>query len=95
MVIVAGHLMVAPDRRDAYLNDCVAVIEQARAAPGCLDFSLTGDLVDRGRINIFERWDSQGAVDAFRGSGPGEDQSAVMISGSVSEYDVGEERVLM
>ncbi len=27
--------------------------------PGCLDFALSADLVEPGRINIFERWESQ------------------------------------
>ncbi len=44
MVIVAGHLLVAADRRAAYLEDCVAVVEQAREAPGCLDVSITADV---------------------------------------------------
>jgi len=94
MVIVAGHLMVAPDQRETYLADCVAVVEQARRAAGCLDFAISGDLVDPGRINVFERWDSQGAVEAFRGSGPSEEQGTAMLSASVAEYDVSEERWL-
>src|SRR5919201_3131105 len=32
------------------------------------------DLVDPGRVNIFERWESQSAVDAFRSSGPDDEQ---------------------
>jgi quinol monooxygenase YgiN len=52
MVIVAGHLMVDPDGRNAYLDGCVAVVRQARGAHGCLDYSLSADLVDPGRINI-------------------------------------------
>lgn len=52
MVIVAGHLIVDHARRESYLADCVSVIEQARRAPGCLDFSISADLVVPGRINI-------------------------------------------
>jgi quinol monooxygenase YgiN len=94
VVIVAGHLVVAPDQRESYLADCVAVVEQARRAPGCLDFFISGDLLNPGRINIFERWTSPAAVEAFRGSGPSEDQGAAMLSASVAEYDVTEERWL-
>lgn len=94
MVIVAGHLVVEPKRRESYLADCVSVVEEARRAPGCLDFALTADLVDHGRINVFERWESQAAVQAFRGRGPGEEQGAAMIAASVAEYDIAEVRSL-
>ena len=94
MVIVAGHIVVEPDERAAYLAGCVAVVEQARRAPGCLDFSIAGDLVDPGRIDIFERWESQAAVEAFRGGGVSEEQGAAMLSASVAEYDVVGERWL-
>ncbi|MCM3886076.1 putative quinol monooxygenase [Frankia sp. R82] len=94
MVIVAGHLVVASDQREGYLAGCVRVVEQARSAPGCLDFSITADLVDPGRINVFERWETQADVEAFRGSGPSDDQGAAMLSASVVEYDVAGSRSL-
>lgn len=94
MVIVAGHLMVDPEQRAAYLAGCVSVVEQARRAPGCLDFAITADLVDPGRIGVFERWESQADVEAFRGSGPSDDQGAAMRSASVAEYDVADVRSL-
>jgi quinol monooxygenase YgiN len=94
VVIVAGHLVVEPEQRDDYLSGCVAVVSQARRAPGCLDFALSADLVEPGRINIFERWESQAAVEAFRGSGPSDEQGAAIRAASVSEYDVTDERSL-
>ena len=94
MVIVAGHIIVDPQQRESYLADCVNVVEQARRAPGCLDFSVSADLVDTGRIVIFERWESQAAVEAFRGSGPSDEQSAAILAASVAEYDVADVRSL-
>lgn len=94
MVIVAGHLLVEPDQRQAYLVSCVPVVEQARRASGCLDFALSADLVEAGRINVFERWESQAAVEAFRGGGPSEEQGAAMLAASVAEYDVADVRPL-
>jgi len=94
MVIVAGHLILDPDQRESYLAGCVSVVEQARSTAGCLDFSITADLVDAGRIVIFERWTSQYAVEAFRGAGPTDDQSAALLAASVSEYDVTATRSL-
>ena len=94
MVIVAGHLIVDPQQRQSYLADCASVVEQARRAPGCLDFSITADLLDPGRIAIFERWESQAAVETFRGSGPTDEQGAAMLGASVAEYDVADVRSL-
>lgn len=93
-VIVAGHVRVDPAQRDAYLAGCADVVRQARSAAGCLDFALSADLLDAGRVNIFERWASQSAVEAFRGSGPTDDQSVAMVAASVTEYDVIGERSL-
>ena len=95
MVIVAGHIVVNPEQRDDYLAGCVEVVRQARRAPGCLDFSLSADLLEPGRVNIYERWESQAAVETFRGSGPSDEQGAAIVAASVSEYDIGDERTLM
>ncbi|MEJ2889100.1 putative quinol monooxygenase [Actinomycetospora aeridis] len=94
MVIVAGHLQVDPTEREAYLAGCVGVVDQARAAEGCLDFAISADLLDAGRINVFERWASQEAVEAFRGSGPSDEQGAAMLGAEVAEYDVAGVRSL-
>ena len=94
MVIVAGHIVVEPEERDAYVAGCVSVVEQARRAAGCLDFAITADLIDPGRVNVFERWESQAAVEAFRSSGPSDEQGAAMLSASVAEYDVADVRQL-
>jgi quinol monooxygenase YgiN len=94
VVIVSGHIVVDPQHRDHYLSGCVEVVRQARAASGCLDFAISPDLLEPGRINIFERWESQAAVEAFRGSGPGDEQGAAIQAGSVAEYDVGGQRNL-
>ena len=95
MLIVAGHLVVDPAQRDSYLDDCKAVVVQARMSPGCLDFAISADLVDPGRIDIFERWASRVALDEFRGSGPSDEQQGSIVSASVCEYEVGSEQSLI
>ena len=86
MVIVAGHITVEPQQRESYLAGCVSVVEQARGTTGCLDFAITADLIDPGRVNVFERWESQAAVETFRGSGPsnGLHVSLVGATGSIT-----------
>lgn len=94
MVIVSGHLCVDRADRAAYLEGCRAVVELARAAPGCLDFAISPDLLDEGRINIHERWASSSDVEAFRGSGPSGEQQAALTAAFVAEYDVAGSRRL-
>ncbi len=94
MTIVSGHLVVDPEQRDAYLETCREVVAAGRAAPGCLDFALSADLVDPSRINVLERWESREAVEAFRGDGVGEDQGAMIRSADVVECDVSAVRSL-
>jgi quinol monooxygenase YgiN len=93
-VVVAEHLMVDRDQRADYVTGCVDVVRQARAAAGCLDFAISADLLDPGRINVYERWESHSAVEAFRDSGPSDEQGAALVSASVAEYDVASQRSL-
>lgn len=73
MIVVAGHLQVEPDGRASYLEGCREVVRLAQAAHDCLDFALSPDLVDPSRVNVFDRWQTLAAVEAFRGSGPSGD----------------------
>ncbi len=52
MVIVAGHVTVDPEQREPYLAGSMSVVEKARQADGCLDFAITADLLDPGRVNL-------------------------------------------
>jgi len=88
MLIVAGHLIVDPTEREAYVAGCRAVVEAARAAEGCLDFSITADLVEPGRINVYERWEAEEPLLAFRGSGPSGDQQAQILDAEVERYEI-------
>jgi quinol monooxygenase YgiN len=94
MVIVAGHITVDPEQRESYLAGFVSVVEKARGAAGCLDFAIAADAIDPGRVNLFERWESQAAVKAFRRSAPRSKQGAAMLSASVAEYDIADVRPL-
>lgn len=88
MIVVAGHLQVDPDGRASYLDGCHDVVRQARAAQGCLDFALSADLLDPGRINVLERWETVADVEAFRGSGPSDDQTAQIRDADVRQFEV-------
>jgi hypothetical protein len=67
---------------------CARTVEAARRAQGCLDFALSPDLLEPGRINVFERWESDDDLHRFRGSGPDEGQLAALVNIDVDEYAV-------
>lgn len=92
MIIVAGHLTVAPDARTDYVEGCVPVVEAARRAPGCLEFAISADPVERDRVLVLERWESRWAVESFRGNGPGAAQQAAILAADVTEYEVDTRR---
>ena len=88
-IIVSGWLQVDPARREAYLESRVPILAHARGARGCLDFSLSADLLDAGRINVYERWRSHEDLLAYRaGDGPQLDDSIPVVAADVELHHV-------
>jgi quinol monooxygenase YgiN len=69
VLIIAGTLHLDSTDRERYLAAVADVARQARSAPGCLDFVQAPDLIDPGRINIYERWESDEHLHRFRTAG--------------------------
>jgi len=88
VLIVAGHLIVDCTERDNYVAECAKVVQAARVAPGCLDFSITADTIDPALICIFERWDNTEDLLAFRGSGPSDAQQTAIVDADVKRYEI-------
>ena len=88
VLIIAGHLAVSPTERDAYVEECMAVVRAAKEAPGCLDYSVTADTVDPSLVRIFDLWESEEQLLAFRGAGPSDDQQATIVAADVKRYGV-------
>ena len=64
MLIVAGYMDVEPAAREDFLAGMVAGMTSSRAEPGCLDYVLSPDPIDPGRVRLFERWESKEALGA-------------------------------
>lgn len=86
MVIVAGSIHVT--NREEYLRGCVAIVDAARAARGCLDFALSPDVTESTRINVYERWESDEDLERFRGSGPESDQQTQILDADIRKYRI-------
>jgi hypothetical protein len=93
MVIVAGHLTVDPEQRESSLAACMRCRKglPSRWLPR---LAMTADLLDPGRVNLFERWETQASVESFRRSAPRTRQGAATRSVSVGEYDIADVRPL-
>lgn len=88
MLIIAGYLVTEQAERDAFVADGTTVVSLARDAPGCLDFSITADTLDPARVNVFERWETEEELLAFRGSGPDSGTAARILDADVKRYVV-------
>ena len=88
MLIIAGHLVVESADRDAYVAECAPIVEAARAAVGCFDFSITADSVDPARIRIYERWENEDQLLVFRDAGPSSDLQARILDADVKRYTI-------
>jgi quinol monooxygenase YgiN len=86
VLIIAGSLTVDPADRAAFLAANSDVIGLARQAEGCLDFVQAADPVDPARINIFERWESEDDLLAFRGAGQPSSDSPPIQSADVKRF---------
>lgn len=94
MIIVSGKLIVDPPDRDSYLAGCREVVELARVAPGCVDFHISADSLEAGRINVFEQWETVADVESFRGSGPSGEQTAAIRDAAVFQHDIASSQQL-
>lgn len=88
MIIVAGYLRIHPGGRDQFLARSRAAVVAARSAPGCVDFSVSPDLIEEDRVNIMERWDDRASLVRFREEGPDAETGALVRSFHVKEFSL-------
>jgi quinol monooxygenase YgiN len=66
VLIIAGNLSVSPQDRDRWVAAHREIVQLARSQPGCIDLSFSADPVDAGRVNMFEQWESEEHLEAWR-----------------------------
>jgi len=66
MIIIAGYTLTDARKREAAVEAFAAMVGRARKYDGCLDFSISADSVDPERVNLFECWRDQQALNAWR-----------------------------
>jgi hypothetical protein len=64
----------------------VSIAEPARRAAGCLDFTISADLLDPGPHQHLRALGVASGPRDFRSSGPDKEQRAAMLTVAVQEY---------
>jgi quinol monooxygenase YgiN len=88
VIIVSGRIYVRAGARQEFLTSSAEAVVQARSAPGCRDFVVAADPIEPDRVNGYEEWESEAALLAFRGDGPSQDLSALILRADVSRHIV-------
>lgn len=100
MVIVGGTFEVDPAQRDRYLAEREEAMRRSRSERGCLEYVFAADPLEPSRVVLFERWQSQEALDAhlaaLRADPPDPTARAVpSLSGSITVYEVSGSRTML
>jgi Antibiotic biosynthesis monooxygenase len=88
MIIVSGRIYVRLGTREAFLTLSGEAGAQARRSWGCRDFVVAADPIESNRVNVYEEWESEEALIAFRGDGPGDDVSSSIVKADVAKHMV-------
>jgi len=64
VLIIAGTFRIDPAHRDAAFAAASEMMAETVKEKGCEAYVFSADLSDPSRIHLFERWESQGALEA-------------------------------
>jgi quinol monooxygenase YgiN len=92
VLIIAGHVDVQPDQRDDYLAAFADLVRRARRAPGCLDVAVTADVLDPGRVYVYERWESWPHLSAWREVASAPDVDIEVTDADIAMWDAKGQR---
>lgn len=88
MLIVAGFIELAPSDRDRFVEAHADLVKRGREAVGCLDLAIAADPVEPGRVNNFELWQSQQALDDWRAIAASPQLGMSFLGGEMQMYHV-------
>ena len=99
MVIVGGTFEVEPSHRAQFIASREDMMRTSRGEAGCLEYVFCADPIEPNRVVLFERWESQEALDthlaALRAGPRPSGDDIKPITSSVLIYDISGERRLV
>ena len=63
MILIIGHLRVAPQNHAAFIAYAREIIPRERQVPGIVSFDILHDLHDSNIFIMLERWQDRAALD--------------------------------
>jgi quinol monooxygenase YgiN len=93
VIIVGGQFKVDPAQREAFLRERHELMRTSRGEDGCLEYTYAADPLEPDRVILFERWESQEALDAHLAA-LAVTTTVASRSAEVKAYDVAAERSL-
>lgn len=66
--VVSGEIRIDPDDFDAAVALIEPLVTATRAEAGCIEYDFWVDPRDRGRVRVFEEWESEAAMAAHSAS---------------------------
>ncbi|GAA2618392.1 antibiotic biosynthesis monooxygenase family protein [Actinomadura fulvescens] len=87
-IIVSGKVYVDPAERDRFVEAHRDIVKQSREQPGCRDLAITADSLEAGRVDIFEHWESEEALERWRAAAPAPTASIAILDDQVLKHEV-------
>ena len=88
MIIVSGTIRTTPGQRQRFLDASLKAMTMARAAQGCMAFIVAADPIVDDLVNVYEQWESEAAMLAFRGDGPSDEMGSMIAHTDVQRHQV-------
>ena len=64
MIMIAGHLAVAPEHAEEFAAACREITIETHKEPGCLFYEFWADLDRTGRFSVVEAWATEADFEA-------------------------------
>jgi quinol monooxygenase YgiN len=64
LLIIAGKFLIDPTKRDAVIVAASEMMAETQKEAGCHAYTFSADFSDPTRFHLFERWESQSALEA-------------------------------
>ena len=93
MIVVGGEFEVDPEQREEFIAERLELMRASRGEAGCLEYTFAADPLVPERVVLYERWESQAALDAHL-AGISVSTAIAPRSASIVLYDVAGQRPL-
>lgn len=68
MIVVVGYLTINPDKRAEVEAAIATLVPLTVAEEGCVEYRYANDVLEPNRINIWEQWESEDAMNLHMGT---------------------------